>query len=106
MPKLTPTLLLLTLVTMKQPLNAQSYQLASPHGSNRINIYLDGNISYTVMRNGQLILDQSPISLTVNGEQLGVNPRVRRTQTTTAMASTVYKPWYFQLTRGHCLPTP
>lgn len=83
MPKLTPTLLLLTLVTMTQPLNAQSYQLASPDGSNRINIYLDGNISYTVMRNGQLILDQSPISLTVNGEQLGVNPRVRRTQTTT-----------------------
>ena len=81
--KLLPILFSLTLITMTQPLKAQSYQLASPDGSNRINIYLDGNISYSVLRNGQLILDRSSVSLTVNGEQLGVKPKVKRTKKAT-----------------------
>ena len=81
--KLTSILLVLTLITMTQPLNAQQYQLVSPDGSNQISIYLDENISYSVSRNGQLILDRSPVGISIDGRQLGINPRVRRTKTNT-----------------------
>ena len=98
--KLTLALLALTLVTMTQPLNAQQYQLTSPDGSNQISIYLDDDITYSVTRKGQLILDRSPVSLTINGQQLGINPKVKRTKTSSVneIIEPVVKEKYAQIT--------
>lgn len=98
--KLTLALLVLTLVTMTQPLNAQQYQLTSPDGSNQISIYLDDNITYSVTRKGQQILDRSPVSLTINGQELGINPKVKRRKTSAVneIIKPVVKEKYAQIT--------
>ncbi|MDN5210545.1 glycoside hydrolase family 97 N-terminal domain-containing protein [Fulvivirgaceae bacterium BMA12] len=79
--KLTSILCAFILTTWIGNLQAQQYQLASPDGANQINVYLDDQISYTVIHNGKLLLDKSPVSITVNGQKLGDNPRVKRTKT-------------------------
>ncbi len=81
MSKLTSILCVFILITWTGNLHAQQYQLASPDGANQINVYLDDHISYTVIHNGKLLLDKSPVSITVNGQKLGDNPRVKRTKT-------------------------
>lgn len=54
----------------------QQYSVSSPDGVNTIEIFTDGQLTYQVRHRGQLVLDQSPISIVINGRTLGQNPTV------------------------------
>ncbi len=56
---------------------AQDITLSSPNDINKINIFIGENISYEVIHRDQKILERSPMSITINGRELGVNPRAR-----------------------------
>ena len=71
-------LVLVVPMALGLPLKAQDFTLSSPDGNNQVNVYLDENISYQVLHQGQEVLSRSALSLTVNGKKLGLNPRARR----------------------------
>ena len=64
-------------------LRAQDHSLASPDGDNQIEIFIDDQISYRVKHGSQLIIDRSPISITIDGKKLGEKPSARRARTKT-----------------------
>lgn len=70
----------LIIVLLITTLNARSqdFSLSSPGDVNEIKVYLGDKITYEVLHRGVLILEQSPISLTVNGKTLGQQPRARK----------------------------
>ncbi|MGI9552261.1 MAG: glycoside hydrolase family 97 protein [Aurantibacter sp.] len=64
-------------------LKAQNYTVTSPQGNNQIEVFLSDQITYQVKHNGKVILGQSPISITINGRKLGINPSARKARTKT-----------------------
>lgn len=58
----------------------KEYSVLSPNEKLKIDIAVDKTIEYKVSHDGDLILDNSPISMTLEGAQsFGVNPRVAGT---------------------------
>lgn len=80
----TMAILLFFSGAMSNPLFAQEYQLNSPGNVNQIKVYVADDISYTVTHRGKLVLDRSPLSITINGKKMGEKPSVRRTKTNSA----------------------
>ena len=73
---------LLIILTASITLNikSQDFTINSPGNVNKINIYTDQQISYEVLHRGVLVLERSPLSITINGSELGANPRARKPQ--------------------------
>ena len=76
--KINVATLILTAIPFS--IKAQAFTLSSPSKVNTIEVFLDGQLGYQVKHNGELILDRSPISITINDRKLGNNPKVRRKQ--------------------------
>lgn len=57
----------------------QNYSVSSPDGINKIEIKVGEQITYSVRHKEGLILDNSPISMIINGKDIGRNPAVRKT---------------------------
>ncbi|GJM29172.1 MAG: alpha-glucosidase [Cyclobacteriaceae bacterium] len=72
--------LLLIFLSNNIILYAQQFTLNSPGEINKIQVYTDQQISYQVWHRGVLVLEKSPISITIDGNELGVNPKPRRPQ--------------------------
>ncbi len=66
---------MLVLLTNQLVLSAREYVLDSPDGINKIHVYTDDRIWYQVWHREILILEKSPISITIDNTELGVNPR-------------------------------
>ncbi len=75
--------LVLTAIISFQVAAAQDYSLESPNSANRINIYLEDDITYEVIHNDRTILERSPISITIGGVNLGQRPRPRKSRRST-----------------------
>ena len=73
-------LLTLLILSNNLILSAQEFTLNSPGEVNTINVYTDQQISYEVLHRGMMVLNKSPLSITVNGNELGVDPRPRKPQ--------------------------
>jgi len=61
-------------------LAAQDFTLTSPGKVNRINVYISQQIEYEVLHREVLVLERSPLSITINGNELGISPRARKPQ--------------------------
>lgn len=69
---------------------AQTYNLASPNGTIKVQIAVTDHIEYSIALNGQTILAPSPLSLTLDqGRILGQNPAVKQA-VTSAASETLY----------------
>ncbi len=68
------TVLFYVLLFGAQESIAQTFALQSPNGSNVIEVNVGENIAYSVKHNEQVILDYSPVSMTIGGKELGVKP--------------------------------
>ena len=55
----------------------QDYTIDSPNKFNRIEIYTGENLTYRVLHKTDEILKPSAISITINGEKYGLNPKVK-----------------------------
>ncbi len=73
-------LLTLLILSNNLILSAQEFTLNSPGEVNTINVYIDQQISYTVLHRGVMVLNKSPLSITVNGNELGIDPRPKKVQ--------------------------
>ena len=67
--------LLTILLCYLSPASGKSIEAASPDGSNRIVIETENQIAYSVFRHGTMILDTSPISLTVGDKIWGTDKK-------------------------------
>lgn len=72
--------LLLNLLAL-DVLFGQDYSVSSPNGSNKIEVFIEEAITYQVSHKDQLILDKSPISITLDGKKLGQNPSIKNDKT-------------------------
>ncbi|WP_226979474.1 glycoside hydrolase family 97 protein [Zobellia roscoffensis] len=61
----------------------QEFTLKSPAGNNEVQIRIGDNISYRVLHKGEEVLSFSPISITINGMQLGENPKIKKQNSVT-----------------------
>lgn len=60
----------------------QSYTVQSPDGNIKVTVALNEKIAYSVTHQSDQVIAPSTISMTlINGEQLGVNPRLRNRKT-------------------------
>ena len=56
----------------------KTLEVSSPNNKLRISILIDKEISYTVIYDNEIIIEDSPISLILeNGQDLGKNPKYR-----------------------------
>ncbi len=80
------------------PLNVaaqKQFSLKDPSGKLQVNVNIGKtNITYAVWHGSDLILDYSPISMTLtDGKQFGVNPKFRKSKTK-SVNQTIYPPVY------------
>ena len=71
---MTPSLLIILSVCLYGHSWAQDHRLQSPSSNNLIEIYLEDELSYSVMHNDVAVLDKSPISITIDGVNYGSSP--------------------------------
>lgn len=73
----------------------KEFSVLSPNGKLKIDIAVDKTIEYKVSHDGDLMLDNSPISMTLDGAQsFGINPRVAGTSKASKnekISSVIYK---------------
>ncbi|MBN2416684.1 glycoside hydrolase family 97 N-terminal domain-containing protein [bacterium] len=69
-------LTVLFVATLAARLPAQQIGAVSPDGTVRVKITIDSAISYAVSMGDRMVLAPSQLSLTVNGTELGRNPRL------------------------------
>lgn len=55
--------------------------LKSPNGKLEIEVFTDGQLSYAIKRNNELLLEKSPIGLVLENKTLGSQPKVSRSST-------------------------
>lgn len=60
---------------------AQTYNVESPDGSNRIEVFVDGDIKYKVMHGEETILQPSSIDISIDGSFALQNLKVKSTET-------------------------
>lgn len=85
-------LLLVGLVCL--PLQAADHFLKSPDGKLLVEIGTDGQLSYTIKRDGQVLLDNSPIGLVLEDKILGEDAKVSRANRRTLVKETIVSPHY------------
>lgn len=85
------SLLCLQLIFVTQLLG-QELALKSPDGKNEINILINEKLTYSVSHNGVKVLDASPISITINGKQLGEHPILKKQKQKRTTIQRVIKP--------------
>lgn len=56
----------------------QSHSIVSPGETIKVTIDVDQSIHYSAYLNGEQLIKPSPISITINGNDLGERPRIRR----------------------------
>ncbi|WP_346695475.1 glycoside hydrolase family 97 protein [Barnesiella viscericola] len=73
----------------------KQFTLNAPSGKLRVDVNIEKtDISYSVWHDNDLMLDRSPISMTLtDGTQFGINPRLRKSKTKT-VDQTIYPPIY------------
>ncbi len=90
-----PLFTLLLAAGFSATLGAETIALKSPDGKNEIQLTTEASLQYSVIRNGQVRVAPTPISLTVEGRGvLGANPKVNGKQTravTGVLKTPVYK---------------
>lgn len=57
---------------------SQEFSLESPDKKNEIRIVIDKELSYSVLHKGSIILNPSPISISIDGKQLGTGARFKK----------------------------
>lgn len=73
---------------------AKDVKIMSPDGDIEVNIKIGEVVSYTIQQKGQLLLDDSKISLKLaNGEVLGQNPKLKSVKET-SKAENIVSPFY------------
>lgn len=77
-------ILISTAVMAALAVQAKTYELQSPDGRNLVTVNADNNVSYSLTRDGNPILDDSPVSLTVDGKQWGTNAKCRKAKKSSA----------------------
>lgn len=73
----TRFLLAVTFLTVSFGAFSQRYQLSSPNGQIKIEVQVDEAITWSVSHQGMPVISPSAISMTVNGQVLGKNPRLK-----------------------------
>lgn len=71
------TAISLTVMTCLFSAQAHMVNITSPDGRNNVSVERNGQISYALSRDGDAILDRSPLSMTIDGKELGVNARCK-----------------------------
>lgn len=84
-------LFLCTLLTYAQ----KSYSLLSPNGKLKVDISVGASLTYSISHDGDIMLLQSPISMSLSDGQLfGINPKVgnvKKTTTNELLDAKIYK---------------
>lgn len=68
--------------------------LKSPDGSLEVVINVEGQLSYALKHNGQLLLDKSPIGLELEDQTLGENAKVSRVNRRSMIKEDILSPHY------------
>lgn len=76
------------------PLQAADHLLQSPNGKLTVEIDAEGQLSYTLKHNNQILLDKSPIGLVLEGKILGENAKVIRTKRNASVKEHIVSPHY------------
>lgn len=63
---------------MASPAFSQPLELNSPDGKNTIEIFPENEIHYSVKRNGETVISNSPISMHVGDEKWGINSKFKK----------------------------
>lgn len=85
-------LVLMGLISL--PLQAADLSLKSPNGKLSVEIGTDGQLSYSIRHNGQVLLDKSPIGLVLDDKVLGENVKVSRTGRRMSIKESIVSPNY------------
>jgi len=82
---------------MAQQSTSQTYTVQSPDGKIKTTVDLKGKITYAVTHEADQVLASSPLSMKLtNGEQLGVNPKLKNAKTN-SVNQTISAPIYKRL---------
>lgn len=89
-------LLILAIICCRTPVSAQKqFLVQSPDNELKVNISVGNTIEYSVSHNGDLMIANSPISMSLtNGMSFGINPRIAKLSTKTlndTITASVYK---------------
>ena len=76
-------------------LQAKVYVVSSPDRKTKVEITVEDRISWSVTHNGREVLAPSVLSLTVNGKEIGYDPRVKSVKTE-KVKNTVTAPFWRQ----------
>ncbi len=60
----------------------KDYSLVSPDKSIELTVSVNSDIKWSVSQEGDVLLKKSPVSMEVNGIELGINPKIKKTNTT------------------------
>ncbi|MAW95428.1 MULTISPECIES: glycoside hydrolase family 97 protein [unclassified Leeuwenhoekiella] len=60
--------------------SAQNYEVVSPKGDLELSISIGDEILYTVQKNGNTVLENNTLALTISGRTLGEKPKVKRSK--------------------------
>lgn len=82
--------------TLCLPLQAveRSIVLQSPGGNLEIEIWVEGQLSYSLKRNGRVLLDKSPIGLVLEDRILGEQVKVNKTTKRSLVKENIVSPHY------------
>lgn len=85
---------LLGLTALQAHAAKKTLTLKSPDGLLEVNILTDGGLAYTVKRQGQLLLDKSPIGLVLANRTLGEQVKVSRMKRRSMVEEIIISPHY------------
>ena len=57
---------------------AQQIILKSPNGKIELSVFTEEQLSYSIKRDNQLLLDKSPVGLILEDQILGIKPKINR----------------------------
>ncbi len=81
MKKLSSIALTLCFTVINLFLNAQEYKVSSPDNRLIINVSFSEKIMWTARYKGKVILENCPVSMTVNNKHLGIEPKATKKNT-------------------------
>ncbi|MBN2274877.1 MAG: glycoside hydrolase family 97 N-terminal domain-containing protein, partial [Bacteroidales bacterium] len=81
MKKLKTIAFILTFFFAVFNLQGQDYKVSSPNNHLSVSINLSEKILWTARYKGKVILENCPVSLTINNEPVGINPKITRMNT-------------------------